>query len=510
GRAPRSPHAPGSGGEAGLPVAARRPGRAQGDAAAQPGVGSAVCRPRADRGAGDGAPRRDADRARRGAGLLARRRAAGERAPRRAGTGSAGARGCGSADSRAVRAGAGGARAAAHHPPGAGRGAAAAGGPPLAAGGHLPVAAGAGDAPQDPRRTGRRQHVGRRQPGAGSHEPRDRSVRRDAARALRAGAGVNARVLIILGFAIGIGAIVYLNQRNKGGPAQTGEKKSGSGVALTVLYSTEKKEWLEGATPAFAREHSDVDVQLVGKGALGARQAILDGQEKPGLWSPADSLVLGLGAADGTTKTGSLLIAAEGSSDAPAPLVITPLVFVVWEDRAEPLLKAADGKLTWKALHDAIASNRGWPAVGGKPDWGFVKLGHTDPTRSNSGLEALLSMTLEYWKKSSGLTVGDLLDPKYQAFVAEIEKGVGKFETSTGTFMDDMIRFGPSRFDIAWVYENLAASQLENAQGRWGNLKVYYPQTTVWSDHPIALLQTDWVTDAQKKAARQYIAFLRS
>jgi hypothetical protein len=63
-------------------------------------------------------------------------------------------------------------------------------------------------------------------------------------------------------------------------------------------------------------------------------------------------------------------------------------------------------------------------------------------------------------------------------------------------------RFGPSKFDIAWVYENLAIEHLENAQGRWGNLKVYYPSTTIWSDHPVALLQTSWVTDPQKKAAR--------
>jgi len=230
--------------------------------------------------------------------------------------------------------------------------------------------------------------------------------------------------------------------------------------------------------------------------------------EKPALWSPADSLVMSLGASDYTTKTGQLLVAPEGQPDAPQPLVITPLVFVIWEDRAEALLKA-EGHVTWRVLHDAVASNRGWPAVGGKPEWGFVKLGHTDPTRSNSGLQALLSMSLEYYKKTA-LTVADILDPKYQAFVGEIEKGVGKFEASTGTFMTDMIRFGPSRFDVAWVYENLAASQLENAQGRWGNLRVYYPQTTLWSDHPIALLQGGWVTDAEKKAAREYVAFLRS
>ncbi len=85
-----------------------------------------------------------------------------------------------------------------------------------------------------------------------------------------------------------------------------------------------------------------------------------------------------------------------------------------------------------------------------------------------------------------------------------------KFEVSTGQFMTDMIRFGPSKYDIAVVYENLAISQIENAQGRWGNLKIYYPTTTLWSDHPIAVVNADWVTPAQKAAAKVWIDYLKS
>jgi ABC-type sulfate transport system substrate-binding protein len=73
-----------------------------------------------------------------------------------------------------------------------------------------------------------------------------------------------------------------------------------------------------------------------------------------------------------------------------------------------------------------------------------------------------------------------------------------------------MVRFGPSKYDIAVVYENLAISQIANAQGRWGNLKVYYPALTLWSDHPAAVLQGDWVTPAQKGAALKWLAYLRS
>ena len=97
-----------------------------------------------------------------------------------------------------------------------------------------------------------------------------------------------------------------------------------------------------------------------------------------------------------------------------------------------------------------------------------------------------------------------------QDFVKEIETGVPHFESSTGTFMTEMIRFGPSKYDIALVYESLAVSQLENAQGRWGSLHIYYPPTTIWSDHPIVLLEGPWVTPAQKAAGEKLITFLRS
>jgi hypothetical protein len=191
-------------------------------------------------------------------------------------------------------------------------------------------------------------------------------------------------------------------------------------------------------------------------------------------------------------------------------VLLTPLVFVIWEDRANALLKAGKGKVTWKSIRSAVTSSRGWPAVGGKGEWGFVKLGHTDPTRSNSGLQALWLMTLEFFDHPTTVAVDRLLRPDYQTFMAGIERGVTRFEPSTGTFMVDMVRFGPSKYDIALVYESLAIAQLENAQGRWGSLHVYYPQQTVWSDHPVAVLATDWVTPAEHEAARKLIAYLRS
>ena len=246
----------------------------------------------------------------------------------------------------------------------------------------------------------------------------------------------------------------------------------------------------------------------MGKGSIESAGAILDEQLKPTVWSPADSMVLKMLGSDWQTKHHADVFAASGD-DMPQPLLLTPLVFVAWEDRARALQKSAHGTISWKGIRQGLTAAKGWPAVGGEGRWGFVKLGHTDPTKSNSGLQALYLMLLETTGKSR-LAVEDLLNPKNQEFVRGIEKGVTKFESSTGVFMTDMVRFGPSKYDIAVVYESSAISELGNAEGRWGKLKVYYPPTTIWSDHPMALLKAPWVTEAQSAAAREYIAFLHA
>jgi ABC-type molybdate transport system substrate-binding protein len=329
---------------------------------------------------------------------------------------------------------------------------------------------------------------------------------------------MKSKVVIIAAFVLAAIAIVIFAKGGGGGEKKNDAKTpqtntdkpppKETGAEIQVVYSTEKKDWIEAVTAEFAKANPSIKVTLVGKGSLDAAQAIFDDQLKPTVWSPADGMAMNLLASDWQTKNHANIIATAGD-DAPQPLLLTPLVFVAWEDRATPLLKASGGSISWKAIHKAVTSPQGWLAIGGQGRWGFVKLGHTDPTKSNSGLEALYLMSLEYFGKNK-LAIEDLLDAKYQDFIRGVEKGVTKFENSTGTFMTDMVRFGPSKYDIAVVYESLAISQVDQAAGRWGKLHVYYPSTTIWSDHPVALLDAPWVTAEQKQAARKYIAFLRS
>jgi len=123
----------------------------------------------------------------------------------------------------------------------------------------------------------------------------------------------------------------------------------------------------------------------------------------------------------------------------------------------------------------------------------------------------ILLMTYGYHDKTGGLTSSDLLtDIEYQEWFLETEASIGQFEHSTGPLMNKMVSYGPSTFDMITVYEATAIENAENAVGRYGELRVYYPPALLWSDHPFCLLNGDWVTPEQAEAAELLLDYLTS
>ena len=106
----------------------------------------------------------------------------------------------------------------------------------------------------------------------------------------------------------------------------------------------------------------------------------------------------------------------------------------------------------------------------------------------------LVLMTYGYYGRSSGLTAQDILsNADFQQWLIEFESTVTAFGDSTGTYMKEIVAYGPSMYDVVAVYESTMIEQAENATGRYGNLRVYYPPQTVMSDHPMCVMQTEWV-----------------
>ncbi|MCB0194047.1 MAG: extracellular solute-binding protein [Anaerolineae bacterium] len=281
-------------------------------------------------------------------------------------------------------------------------------------------------------------------------------------------------------------------------------------ITLSILYSTEKEAWLDAVSDGFEGSINGRPIELEFE-AMGSREiylSVLDGSRQPDVISPASALQISILHDQSTAEEGIPIVSLTGAEDCRS-VVSTPLVLVAWQERAEALgwLEEPDADM-WEQLRDTMVDPQGWSKYN-HPEWSHLKFGQTDPNKSNSGLMALLLITYDYFNKTAGLASADIVSPDYGAWFSEL----GQFTTigdSTGTFMQEIVAFGPSKYDIVAVYEATAIEQIENAAGRYGELRVYYPPSTVLSDHPFCALHGDWVTDDKAAAARQFVDYLLS
>ncbi len=291
-------------------------------------------------------------------------------------------------------------------------------------------------------------------------------------------------------------------------------------ITVTVWYGTEKRAWLEEAAAQFQAgaptyQGRPIQIQLLGLGSREMAERVArqewGGGPEPTVISPASSLWVEALRSEWRARGNSAPIIGEGA-DAPRPLVLTPLVLVVWEQRARYLWPSSTPEF-WGSLHDALVNPQGWQALAGEAgrSWGLVKFGHTTPLSSNSGTQTLVLLAYAFHNKTSGLTSADVTSPEFVQWLTDIESTVQEFGDSTGTFMENMVQAGPGKYDVVAVYENLALQYLDQVQSRWGQpIKLYYPPATLLSDHPFATLQAPWVSPEQRGAANVFRDFLLS
>ena len=276
-------------------------------------------------------------------------------------------------------------------------------------------------------------------------------------------------------------------------------------VEIGVAYGTEKRRWLEWAVEEFGKMPTGrtIKINLIPLGSIEAAQAIVGGDTRIHVWSPASSLYTANFVPEFELKHNRKPFEKEEQ------LALTPMVFVTWKEREE-LFEKKYTNLTFTTLGRAIKEKGGWNGIAQKPEWGFFKFAHTHPNQSISGLTSLLLMAYDYHDKERGLTLTDILDASFQTWLVDLESSVVDLSNSTGNLMRDMVLKGPSTYDAVLVYESVAIDYLKNAEGRWGQLRVTYPAKNLWSDHPYYILNTSWSEKKHRQAAELFLRMLMS
>ena len=300
----------------------------------------------------------------------------------------------------------------------------------------------------------------------------------------------------------------------------------GDCVPVDLASSPEKLELMTDLADDFnGSDAADMDggdcafVRVQSKSSGFAESLLAEGWDenvegpRPVIWSPAASTW-------GTVlnqQTGTAI-----TDPAAERFMLSPLVIAM----PRPMADALGWPDTPVGFADILALARdtqGW-AGKGHPEWGAFRLGKTNPNFSTSGLSALIAQAYAATNKSSGLSSEDLDNPAVAQFATAVESAVVHYGDTTLTFLNNWYRAdqrgNPFQYVSAVAVEEKSVIDYntgnpdgildagEEARPPREPLVAIYPKEgTVYSDHPLFVLDAEWVSQEEKDAAQLFVDF---
>ena len=277
-------------------------------------------------------------------------------------------------------------------------------------------------------------------------------------------------------------------------------------IQITFIYSSEKSTWIGETQSEFeaywnakcaddpSLKSVKLNFQPYGSGS--SLIALLNGEIKPVIWSPASSIwvpLLNSKWKDLTNTDGDIV-----KNTSVSTIVYSPVVIATWED-----FNATHDIKGIHDLHDLIVAHPG-----------VVKMAHTDPRSSNSGFMAMIMMTGAYLGGSNteNITMDDITDDDLIQWMTEVESSAIQYGESTGFLGRTMRDNGPESLNIAFLYENVIQDYCTVAEENFGQkmVAIYPEEGSLYSDHPFCVLDAEWVSDEQRMVANEYIEFISS
>jgi Ca-activated chloride channel family protein len=230
--------------------------------------------------------------------------------------------------------------------------------------------------------------------------------------------------------------------------------------------------------------------------------------EKPTLFSPSVSHWLMLV----NHWTGKKVFDLEDSPNT----ALAPVVMAIWKSRLEAI-KAKTGRsnIGWAELLQVFNSPNGWGDYDSQIGRKSVYYGHTDPLVSSTALSTLISefyASFHHYGHTGQLALWHVKDELIQKGVRDIEALIHHYASRTTEFKEYIAK-GPDYLDFVALEENdlIYINQGKTEYDPPEKLVALYPKEgTFVHGHPFAIPKADWVSDAQREAAKRFTQFMLS
>jgi Ca-activated chloride channel family protein len=350
-------------------------------------------------------------------------------------------------------------------------------------------------------------------------------------------AGRNRVPLVV---AVVVGVIAVLAVRAATSPSKSGAQSHvgtvGAGapagcVTLNVAASSEKAALLQAIADDYAKDDGKAAgkcarVIVNTKASGGATTALARGWNdsvdgpRPDVWTPASTSWTALLRYETTKRDLPDLV-----GDAKPPSIArTPLTIAMPKPMAQTLGWPTK-PIGWSDILALAKDPQGWARYG-KP-YGAFKLGKTNPNFSTSGLNATIGAYFAATQRSSDLSLKDLADPKVIAYVKAVEGSVVHYGDTTLTFLSNLQKADDRGQGLSyvsavtveeksvWDYNQGNPSGDPKTLGRHKKprtplVAIYPKEGTLFSDNPFVTLKADWVTDAKRAVAADFLSYVQS
>jgi len=349
---------------------------------------------------------------------------------------------------------------------------------------------------------------------------------------------MNRKVLIIAGIIIVVlvlFTVVFPRQENQTvlttvQPTAVTLQPPPNAVEISMLYSGEVDQYMpqimerfnnayiegrnpltgatlaEGERPIFVsgEDQSSGDVlNLLLQAAAGNREA-----QPPTMWNPSVSHFLALA----NFRSGQEVCDLTNSR----ATALAPVVIAIWESRLDAIRETiGDENIGWEDLLDVLDSPNGWQDYGLEGGRRSVYYGHTNPRFSPTGLSTLLAEFYVSARRNGfdegPLTLDMINNAAVQQGVREIENLIRHYSRRTTEFTD-YIAQGPDYLDFVALEENDVIAINRGLRGFSPppeRLVALYPsEGSYWHEHPVCILNGDWVSSEQRRAAEMFVDYV--
>lgn len=259
-----------------------------------------------------------------------------------------------------------------------------------------------------------------------------------------------------------------------------GDGPPNDATLVNVVANTSLGAWLTNAVATFNETGVEtaegnpvyVTLELVDSGE--AIEEIQAGELIPDLWLPSEKVWINVLADKGNSNFQTNCIS----------VATSPLVIAMWRPVAEAL--GWPGlPLGWLDIGSLAGDPSAWNYYSGGNYGETLRLGHTHPGLSESGVSTLLAIIQAAQSKSDAVNIEDIQQPIVQASVSAFEAAVSWFSSNTADLGRTMADRGNQFLGAAVMYESDVV-----ANGAGTIVPIYPFEGTFVANHPACINQS--------------------